>query len=398
MLSAAEYTLDQLIQAGLNSAYTLKQQEILLQNANLDLKNSRWDMLPAAEIAAARVNNDGKLSSTGSLTISKALTLNEPTYFSYKSSQSSRKAAALSLTQTRKQLVYNIYTGWLDILQKQREMSIQLTNLEVLQQALEQSRLLQELGKLTSYEVTQNEINLINAQLTLESLKNQILNARQTLFSSLQLKDEGYEFTEGNSLQADTTLVFADPQELPLTLKQLKEEIYQTRLNEVQQHIAIYPSLRLSGSYVLGSTRNEVFKFGDYADTYSLSLNLSWSLWSPWQKGNSYSRIKNTLLMQEWQLDDKAGTLENNRNTIRREWESTKLTLSLNQKKAAQAEENLRIASERYRLGNLTQLELDQARVQALEASLAVNAARFELLRKVQQWKLECSYPLLGKY
>ena len=121
-------------------------------------------------------------------------------------------------------------------------------------------------------------------------------------------------------------------------------------------------------------------------------------MWSPWQKSNSYAQIKNTLLLKQWQYDDNEVSLNNDLNSIRREWSSTKLTLTLNLKKASQAEENLRIAQERYNLGNLTQLELDQARVQSLEAQLTVNKARFELLRKVQEWKLKCSYPILGKY
>jgi outer membrane protein TolC len=127
-------------------------------------------------------------------------------------------------------------------------------------------------------------------------------------------------------------------------------------------------------------------------------MNLSWSLWNPWTKSNSFARTKNSLLLQQWQYEDSQITLNNNLSSLQREWDALKLSLRLNTRKSIQAQENLRIAQERYTLGNLTQIELDQARIQSLEAQLALNQIQFNLLRKVQEWKLLYSLPILDKY
>jgi len=70
----------------------------------------------------------------------------------------------------------------------------------------------------------------------------------------------------------------------------------------------------------------------------------------------------------------------------------------LNEKKLTQAEENLRMAQEKYNLGTLSLIELEQARVNSLDASLSANKIRFQLLKKIQEWNLLNSLPVLGKY
>ena len=56
------------------------------------------------------------------------------------------------------------------------------------------------------------------------------------------------------------------------------------------------------------------------------------------------------------------------------------------------------IAQEKYKLGTLSLIDLEQAQVDALTAHLAENSLTYQLLKAAQQWNLLTSQPLLGKY
>jgi outer membrane protein TolC len=143
---------------------------------------------------------------------------------------------------------------------------------------------------------------------------------------------------------------------------------------------------------------NDILAFGDYEDSYTLSIGLSWSLWTPWTKANSYSQVRNSLMLKQWQYDENVSALNLDNQNLKREWNYLQETMALNRKKAAQANDNLLIAQERYNLGSLSMIELEQARINALEAELAVNKLTYQIQKKLQEWNLLNSQLILNKY
>jgi len=397
-LSANEYTLDQFIEAGLNNSYSMRQKEVMLTNAGLSVRSAAWNLLPSADVAFSRSNRDENYSNNGSLTVARSLTLNEPSLFNYKQSRLDKSIARIDWRQTRKELAYDIFAAWLDISQVQKEIAIRTANLNVLRKIKEQSELQMRLGQRTQYEVNQSEINVINAELAIADLNNQLVRLRAGLFNKVKLEDEGYAFAA-----TDTTITSAIPdapvlETEPLLLTKLKTDLRKSRLDKWQQMIGLLPSVYVSGRYEQLSQNNDVLKFEDYKDTYTLSLGVSWSLWTPFTKGSNYGQVRNSLMLKEWQLEENEAALILDRDNLRREWIYLSETLSLNRKKAAQSNANLLIAQEKYNLGSLSLIELEQARVDALEAELAVNKITYQLQKKIQEWNLLNSLPILNKY
>ena len=398
VLSANEYTLEQFIEAGLNNSYSIRQKEIMLKNADLSVRSATWNLLPSADLAFSRMNRDEIYSNSGSLSFARTLTLNEPTLFNYRQSRLDKSIAGLDWQQTRKELVYDIFSGWLDISQVQKEIAIRTANLTILRRILEQSELQMRLGQRTQYEVNQSEINAINAELAIAELNNQLIRLRANLFNKVKLKDDGSPFavtdTTLSTLQLDTDYVDSEP----LLLSQLKESVRKSKLDKLQQKIGLLPSLYVSGRYEQYSVNNDVLSFQDYEDSYTLSLGVSWSLWTPWTKGSTYGQIRNSLILKQWQLEENEAALDLERENMLREWTYLTETLALNRKKSTQANDNLLIAREKYNLGTLSLIELEQARVNALDAELAVNKITYQLQKKAQEWNLLNSMPILNRY
>jgi len=398
LLMAETYTLDDLIKAGLNNSYSLRQKEIMLKNSKLNATSAAFNLLPSADLAAGRSNIDDVYSSQASLSFDRTLTLTDPPIFNYISAGWDKENAALDRKQAQKQLVYDIYSAWLDMDQTQKEIVIQNENLAVLQNIKEQADLQYQLGRRTSFDVSQAEINVINAQLTIANLNNQLANQRAILFNLVKLPDNGAEliFPEPDSAALEIDFSFYSENTIPL--QQLQTELKQSKLDKLQAKLGLLPSLYLSGSYRQSSLTNDLFDFDNYDGSYTLSTGLSWSLWTPWTKVGTYSQLANTLTLKQWQQEEELATLKLDRQTLQRDWDYLTATLTLNAKKSNQAKDNLRIAQEKYNLGTLSLIELEQARVDALDAELAVNKITYQLLKKIQEWNLLNSLPLLDKY
>lgn len=398
LLSAKTLMLDDLINAGLNNAYSFRQKQILRKNADLGLKSASWDLLPSADISAGRTNNDGHYSNNGSLVIAKSLSVNDPTFFNYMGAMIDKSMAIIDVQQARKELAYSIYSAWLDINQTRKEIAIRTENLGVLQKIKEQTILQKQLGQRTTYDVSQSEINVIDAQLAIVSLNNQLSTQRADLFNQLKLQDNGEEIESTPELTSELSLDFTKPKGNSFPLMMLKQEMYKTQLDKIQQKYKMYPSLVFSGRYDYHAVNNDLLKVADYEDTYTLSVGLSWSLWSPWTRGNDYARIKNSLLLKEWAYDEGVNSQSLNQSNLQREWLYLQESFSLNTRKAAQAKDNLLIAQEKYNLGSLSLIELEQARVNSLDAELALNKITYQLQLKIQEWNLLNSMLVLGKY
>jgi outer membrane protein TolC len=384
--------------AGLNNAYSIRQKTVMQNNADLGARAAVWNLLPSADINASRSNTDGRYSNSGSIEFSRSLTLNDPAYFNYRQAGLDKSMAHLDWQQARKELVFNIYSAWLDINQTAKDISIQQENLTVLRKIRDQANLLKELGQRTSYDVTQTDINTINAELAIAQLQNQLAKQRADLLNLVKIKDNGEPLEEISIDTTNLTLDFSNAREETYLLTKFKQDIHKSQLDKLEQKIGLFPSVYVSGRYNYHSVNNDILKFADYEDTYTLSVGLSWSLWSPFTKGSYYGQIRNSLLLKQWQYDEGLATQNLNQANAQRDWQYLQESLDLNTRKATQAKDNLKIAQEKYDLGVLSFIELEQARVSSLEAELALVTITYQLQKKIQEWNLLNSLPILNKY
>jgi len=301
--AATTYTLDTMIDAGLKNSYSIRQKAIMIMNRGENLSTAYWELLPSADITAARNNNDGQYHTTGSLNFNKTISLTEPTLFNLKQARLDKEIAQLSWLNSKKEFVFNIYSSWLDLAELNREIEIQTQNMAVLKKISEQTDLQQKLGQRTLYDYRQSEINFINAELVLTELKNRFASKRAAMFNLVKLQDDGSELDFSLQIAGKNSPQVPEAKKSNIALEQLRFELRKSKTEKLQQKLGLLPYLYVSGRYEQKSRNNDILDFENYEDSYSLSAGFSWSLWSPWTKASSYTRIANNLTLKQWELE-----------------------------------------------------------------------------------------------
>jgi outer membrane protein len=414
LLWAQQYTLDQLIQTGLSNATAIKAKAIQTDNAKSSLHSAYYDILPDADVhfsnsdafstGAPDLRDKGITTKSGSFTLSKSLSLNEPTVFNLKQSIYNDKSAKLDFEQTKKQYVYDVFASYLDILSAVKTVSIQEANVALQERIFTDTQIQYEQGRKSAFDLNQADINRINSQIDLQNAQNNVSNLRQALFTKLLVDDQGYPFTEeALDLPVVDTLVNAPipPMEAktsPLTIRMQELQIKADKLSLTQQKINYLPTITAAYNYADVSINNRPFNFKSYDDSYTLSLTASYSLWNIFRHGEEYYRYKNAVKLSELNLTDDKAQLNSNYNTLQRNLRYLTSSYHLQLRKRDQAAENLRIAEEKYRLGLISLLDLDQAQVDDLNAKLATNSDYYTLLKTKEQLNLLLSKQIIGKW
>ncbi len=202
LLAAQSYTLEELITYGLENSFSVQKSYLSSQSSQSMLNTSKWNLLPDAFVNGGikkdfdtAVETDDVTSSAG-FSLSKTISLNDAAYFNYLYASLDTKTANMQLEQTRKTYAYNVFSAYLKVLSSQKQRSSLEENLQIQIRVWEQSKILLQLGKTTPFEVKQNEIAVLNSNISLMQLDNTIANARKELFALVQMQDEGYPLTE----------------------------------------------------------------------------------------------------------------------------------------------------------------------------------------------------------
>lgn len=80
------------------------------------------------------------------------------------------------------------------------------------------------------------------------------------------------------------------------------------------------------------------------------------------------------------------------------DWQNLKNTYELSTDRLKLAEENFNMSQEKYNLGMLSMIDLDNAKITLLNARLSHNSTYFSLIQKYEELNLHVSGLLLGKY
>ncbi|HPT72651.1 MAG TPA: TolC family protein [Candidatus Cloacimonadota bacterium] len=404
LLWAQEYTLDQLIQTGLKNSTTIKTKAIQTDNAKSSLRSAYYDMLPEADVSLSSSTSKGDITSkSGKLSIYKSLSLNEPTVFNLKQSMYDNKSASLNFDQAQKQFVFDILAAYLDVLSATKEVDIQKANVALQERIFTDTQIQYQQGRKSAFDLNQADINRINSKITLQNSLNNLSNLRQDLFTLLLIKDDGYPFSEPDiSLPVvdtvNTTIAPLGDQVNPLMIRMQDIQLKKDNLSLSQQKINFLPTLTAAYSYDAASIQNKPFDFSAYEDSYTISLTASYSLWNLFRHGEDYHRYKNSVKLSELELQDAKVQLKADYEKTMRNLQYMNSSYQLQVRKKGQAAENLRIAEEKYRLGLISLLDLDQAQVDDLNAKLSANSDYYSLLKTKEQLNLLLSDKILGKW
>ena len=401
LLAAQSYTLEELITYGLENSFSVQKSSLNYQSSKSTLNTSKWNLLPDASVSGGikkdfdpAVNTDDVTSSAG-LSIGKTISLNDAAYFNYLYASLDTKTANMKLEQTRRAYAYEVFSAYLKVLSSQKQRSSLEENLQIQIRVWEQSKILLQLGKTTPFEVKQNEIAVLNSNISLMKLDNTIANARKELFALVQMQDEGYPLTElelniQKEIPAFNTEKNADLNILNQELKRLNLQLKQNKLDD-------FPRLNLAYNFDR-SVSGADFDFDRYNTNHGISLTLSYPLFNIGENAESRTRTKISRQLSQVAIEEKKDQLQRDYDSALRELQYLKRMNELYSEQLAQSREQITQAEERYRLGLIELLELDKTRTNFIETDISYNNNLYSIIAKQEEINYLLSEPLLGKW
>jgi len=235
----------------------------------------------------------------------------------------------------------------------------------------------------------------MNSRISIMQLENTIRTNRQSLFGLVQIADEGHPLAD---LEPEKDYQIPELNADAVNeIKLLKAEIRSAKLSRNQSRLDFLP--RLSLGY--GLSRNisgDDFEFDTYSTTHNIYLNLSYSLWNQFTQHQSHKRADIGYRLAELELMDKTDELGRQYQNATQELQYLTRLDELYREKLEQSSQQIKIAEERYRLGLIELLELDKTRTDYIDADIAYNANRYQILSKQQNLNLLLSQKILGKW
>jgi outer membrane protein TolC len=401
LLAANEYTLDQLVDHGLEHSYQIRKQELSNTGTKSALNSARWNLLPNADLSLGitqdldPVSPKSGLSSSAGFELNKTISLNDAAYFNYRQNLVDSDMADLELQRSYSAYAYQVVQAYLDALSATKRKSALEENLQIQTRVFEQSRVLLQLGKTTPFEVKQNEIAVMNSRISIIQLENTIQNARAKLFSLAQMQDQGFPLAD-LEVSVDQAIPAYSTENM-IELKLLEQSLRKNELNLTQNKLDNLPKLTVSYGFSR-RVSGEDFDFDRYQTVHNAGLNLSYSIWNFFTNKESSTRTKiarqNTIL-----------SIEDSRDQSRRAYDSATIELEyllrldeLYRERLEQSTQQINIAEERYRLGMIQLLELDKTRTEYIDADIQYNANRYQIIQKQEDINHMLSNQILGKW
>jgi len=392
-----KYELFELIELGIDQSLLLETDRLQHQNVYSALLSSYYDFLPSATVSASRnlINDDIE---TAGFSLSKSISLNEPTYFNWRRARIDWENAQYELEENRKKTAFEIFRLYMMVLESRRRIEIQKSNLDIQKKIFNQIELLYEQQQRSLLDLKQSEIALINAEISYENAQIQHRQARENLFLYLNIEDNGYPLIEPDLALQEEEFEY----QAPLELIKTENNLNRTKLSLRQTKLDFLPSLALSYHYNYRypgpQNAENIWDFREYKDSYTVSLTASYSLLNPVEQRQVYYRSKRSFRAQELQYNYQTANLEKTFMQLTRAWDNEKRVFSLVEKRYELAGDNLQMAQERFNLGIMSLLELDQAVSDYLEAEIDYSTRYYQLLIKQEEINLFLSRRILDRW
>lgn len=400
-LMAGEYTLEQMINYGLTHSYSVQRNELNAKASVSNLNSAKWNLLPEAMLTAGvdkdfdPVIQNKDLSSSAGISISKTISLNDAAYFNYRQASIENDSAKLRLEQSNRDYAYQVFSAYLDVLSASKRQEALQENLAIQTRVWEQNKVLLQLGKTTPFEVKQSEIAVMNSRIGIIQLENSIASARNKLFALVQMQDEGFDLAD-IEVQTDKEAPAFSISGVT-ELKLLEQDLKKSDLNLKQSFLDYLPKVSVGYSFAR-RVGGDDFEFDNYSTNHGVNLSLSYSLWNQFKNRESDTRTKISRHITKLSYDSTSEQLERDYADMNRELQYLVRLDELYSERLAQSREQIKQGEERYKLGLIQLLELDKTRTEYIDADIAYNANRYQIIAKQEAINKLLSQQILGKW
>jgi outer membrane protein len=259
----------------------------------------------------------------------------------------------------------------------QREVRVE--SVQLAEEQLNQSQVKYEIGTVAQIDVfrsrvllDQSKIALIDHDLLIHQAKNNLnLAMGRDIEASLEIdSDIPLAISYRRSNEELVQLAFRNN----ATIKQQDELLLNSDFGIKIAKADRYPSLNYNVSYSRSNSQFDLL-YNDFSRNFSINgrISLSYNLFDGFQTRANIKQAENTYRINEENLELAKRNAESNVTILNRQLLAYEEKIVINRSMVAAAEEDLRLANERYRVGSGTLYE-------TIDAQVSLTAARYSLL------------------
>lgn len=395
MTTAQAETLEEAWDAALNSNHQIKaaqanidssQEELdaaqgsYLPQLNMSSSYTQFDKTPSAktriggETAQFAMQQDGSVRAQAMASV--AIYTSGQISHSINAAQASLEAMQASEQVSTLNLKMQVAQNYIDVLRAQEGIEVAQSHLQSLQSHQKDVKNLFEQGIVAKNDLLASEVEVLNAQQNVTQAINICENAKarynQSLTRQLTTKVElSKNLPEIPKSSLESLNQFALNQRPELTT--LNEQI--TALKEQKQVInaQLLPQVALNGGYQYQQNRYQA-----YEGLWQANVGVDWKLFDGSTNHKGDALEKQALALQE-QREELSGQILLQ---VREAWldaQETTQRLQVAKQAIAQADENLKVATERYQQGLATHTEVIQAQDLRTRSHNNFNNATYDL-------------------
>lgn len=396
--AADTFTIHKVIEIGLDNSYDIINQNYSMKRTKQSLYSSVLDVLPSVNYSISQTETKNTTSKSGNISISETIYSDDYRYFNITNGLSSVRKSKIDLEITRRNLIYNIISSYLNVLKKEKLYDVSKMALKIAQMNFEETKTLRSYGKVAELDMRQAEIDLSRAQIDSLSSYYNFENSKMDLCFLLNIKyDENYNFAEIDyEMKDDEAMTFDETNNL--TIKSYKESVKQSKNNYIQNWLEFLPTLSFSVSKNLDWEKGGIFDFDTKSSPMQYTLALSYPLLNPLtnlptNKSSHYS-LKQSKLLYEYKRREERQDFEQ----ALTHFTQLKQSYELSKKQEKLSEMHFNLVNEKYRLGQADLTELENARQERFQSMSDRISQYYNLILAQEGLHLIMNKKLLNTY
>ena len=395
---AETFNIDKVIQIGLENSYDITNQTYTLKKSKQSLYSSFLDILPNANYSISQTETSSSTTKSGNISISETIYSDDYRYFNITNGLSSLRKSKIDLEITRKNLIYNIISSYLNVLLQEKLYNVSKMALNIAKMNYDETKTLRTYGKVSELDMQQAEIDLSRAQI--DSLKSDydFENSKMDLCFLMSIDyDETFAFAELDYvfIQDPTFDLDIDKN---LAVNSYKESMKQSKLNYVQNWLEFIPTLSFSVNKSLDWKEGGLFDFDTKGSPVQYTLALSYPLLNPLtnlpaNRISQYSYKQTKLLYEHKKKEEQQDFVQAVKyfNQLQQSYELAKKQENL-------SEMHFNLVNEKYRLGQADLTELESARQERFQSMSSRISQYYSLIMAQENIHLITNDKLLNRY
>ncbi|MCK4558882.1 MAG: TolC family protein [Calditrichia bacterium] len=314
--------------------------------------------------------------------------------------KSQKRASEYTVESMINSTVLSVQEAFFSLLKQQKLYEVNQIAVTRSEDNLNKTEKMFELGAVAKVDVYRSRVNLGNDKIQMLLQKNAVLTARQQLNlvmgrdpqTPLELKPE----FDLPSAFPEVDELFNQAKEMNPDLKKGEEDVNSYDLMVSRSWAVIWPSLGAGFSY---DRRNEgierVYKGWDKNWSISWGVSLSWNLFNGFRDKVRIQQSKLALRNVQETYEETRRNLKSTIVQLVDNFNSYLEIIDINEDNLEAAQEEHRLASERYRIGSGTSLEVREAQVNLTRAEQTLVAAKYNA--RMSQAQLEQALGVIYK-